>query len=158
MIYVMPTTLLQEMRGLKRRFSMVAKEVLRRLAVSAGIGGVLVVLGFGAYSFVQSGQRLSGWILTLSILFGAVAFVAASTYMDREGWHYRSCLLSGAVTAVSVTALSLAVAVSVVFVSEAGVTSRMLSYLLLAFALSIVFSSSALLVIKDRRNRQQPVY
>lgn len=135
-----------------------AKHVLRRLAVSAGIGLVLVVLGFGAYSFVQSGQRLSGWILTLSIMLGAVAFVAASTYMDREGWHYQSCLLAGAVSAVSVTALSIAVAVSAVYVSETGVTPRMVSYLLLAFAFSIMASSSIILVIKNRRSRQQPVY
>lgn len=130
---------------------------LRRLVQSSSLAGLTVILGFGVYSYVQSDQTMSIWIVTLSILIGAVAFVAASTYMDRQGFHYTSCLAWGAVAAVSVTALSISIAVSAVYVAESGITPTMLSYIVLAFAFAIIGSSSALWVVKGRKE-EPPVY
>lgn len=131
------------------------RNFLKKLGQSGAAAALIVIPGFGLYAYTVTDQALNIWVITVSVLVGAIAFVAASSYMEMEGYHYHSCIIAGALAAVAFTALALALEVIAVYVSSMGVSTTVVAYLVLSFAFLMVLSSSAMWVIKARSESRE---
>lgn len=134
-----------------------AEEFKRYFALNLGVSGAaaafLVILGFGAYSLVVEGNGLDIWAITLSVLLGAVIFVAASTYQDSQGYHHEACVLWGALAAALTMVLALSFWLTVAFFAESSIGMAAVPYIVLSYALAMIASSSAIWVLRGRQER-----
>lgn len=128
---------------------------LKKLGQSSAAAALIVILGFGAYAYTQTEGGLNIWMVTVAVLIGAIAFVAASSYMDMAGYHYHSCLIGGGLAALAFTGVALALETIAVYLSSTTVSPTVLSYLTLAFAFSLVLSSAAMWVLKGKSEARE---
>jgi len=144
------------LEGMSRVVEMLKRSVvLQNLLMNSALAAIIVTIGFGTYAFFQGQQGAGIWVLALSMVVGAVAFVASSTHAYNQGYHHQACLLWGALAAAVFTVLTLSLWISALYFVSSEVTSTLLAYLVLAFAVALMGSSSLMWVVKGRQEQSR---